>query len=223
MMRDIEAGTGRSRAALTALCIGALLLLMGCMSAVPPARTLPGHIKRVYVKEFKNNSRMFGAQADLTLHVQDELLEDGRLDVVQNERADVRLEGRIKETRETTGGTSDDRFPLYNVMQMECVVDLWDPYDCDAVAPQARYRATAAITYVPDQRRSIDEAEVDARDRLLRQMAKNIVQTILTGTPEQLKPEEKKKIERYQERNSVQKYEPMINQPRFPKPDSPGK
>ena len=190
-----------------------------CASAqvVPPSRTLPEYIKRIYVPTFKNNSRLFGAQADLTLYVNDEFMADGRLDVVQNERADVRVEGYIKDWRDYTNSAGSDKFPLVSTMQMRCIVELWDPYDTDRITPVAHYVVTAIVQYVSDPRRSISETDTDARDRLLRTMAKNIVQQIMTGAPTPDLAKRRKTVERYQERHAIQQYEPVITQPRFPK------
>lgn len=184
----------------------------------PPVRTLPGFIKRIYIREFKNNSRVFGAQADLTLHVNDEFMLDGRLDVVQSERSDVRLEGKIKFIREEMEGLSSDEFPLINVVYMETIVELWDPYDPDRLVPMYRFRVPTAIQYVSDPRRSIAETTTEARDRLLRQAARDIVNTVMAGAPLPETPLGQRTIERYQERRGPAKFEPVVTQPRFPQP-----
>lgn len=207
-----------SLAAVTSL---ALVVLAACTTVVPPSRTLPEHIKRIYIREFKNSSRLFGAQADLTLAVNDEFMLDGRLDVVQNERADVRLEGRVKSFKEYGSGTSGDRWPLVSTMEMVCLIELWDPYDNDRVMPIARYTVPAAVQYVSDPRRSIMETQTDARERLMSQMAKNIVQTVISGTPESPRPLERKAVQRYQERSHPAQQEPVISEPRFPVPTPP--
>jgi hypothetical protein len=205
-------------AAVVVAVLSCLAVLTACAGTIAPTRTLPGHIKRIYVREFTNLSRNYGLQADLTLFVTDAFIADGRLDVVQSERADARLEGRIKSFRETTNGTSGERFPLFNTMEMVCVVDLWDPYDTDRIAPMARYTVPAAIQYVADARRSVQELQTDARERLQRQMAINIVQTVLTGSPESLKPLEQKAVQKFQQRQSPQQHEPVAGPPRFPRP-----
>lgn len=186
------------------------------MAFTPPARTLPTHINRIYVREFKNNSRWFGAQADLTLHVNDEFMLDGRLDVVQSERSDVRLEGRIKFVHEEPTGLSSDEFPLISLVQMETVVELWDPYDPDRLVPLYRFNVPTVIQYLSDPRRSISETTTEARDRLLRQAAKDIVNAVMAGAPSPLKPYDQKVIERYQQRRGPGKYEPIVTQPRYP-------
>ncbi|MCX7625787.1 MAG: LPS assembly lipoprotein LptE [Candidatus Sumerlaeaceae bacterium] len=192
--------------------------LVGCATVTPPSRTLPSYVKRIYIAEFRNTSRLAGAQADLTPLVVDEFLADGRLEVVQNERADARLEGRIKSFRDYSSATSGDRFPLVNTMEMECLVELWDPYDRERVVPMARYHVTAAIQYFSDSRRSIEETQTEARERLMRQMAKNIVTTVIYGTPESPKALEQKAMEKYREQQGKQRFEPVISVPRFPKP-----
>src|SRR5512133_1749525 len=119
----------------TVLMVGiavAIVALTACnIATVPPTRTLPSHIKRIYIREFKNNSSMFGVQADLTLAVNDEFMSDGRLDVVQNDRADVRLEGRVKSVKIVDSALGSDRFPTVTSVQMVAVIELWDPYDPD--------------------------------------------------------------------------------------------
>lgn len=200
------------------LGLSVFVILSGCTAIIPPQRTLPEHIKRIYIPEFRNGSRLFGAQADLTLHVNDAFMSDGRIDVVQNERADARLEGRIKSFKEYVSGSQSDRWPLISTMEMVCIVELWDPYDCDRIAPLARYRVPALVQYVSDPRRSMQETQTEARDRLLRQMATNIVQAVITGVPDPPDPLERKAIQRYNERRSPTLYEPTITEPRFPKP-----
>jgi hypothetical protein len=200
----------------------AAIALVAC-SATVPYRTLPEHIKRIYIPMFQNDSRLFGAQADLTLHVNDEFMLDGRLDVVQNERADVRLEGRIHRFKEWGSHLGGDEFPIVSTMEMTCVVRTWDPYDADRIAPLGQWRVEAVVQYVSDARRSISETQTEARDRLLRQMAKNIVTTVMTTPSSPLKPLQQRGVQRYQERHGKQNYEPTITEPRFPKPTPPPK
>lgn len=206
------------RAVIFLMLVSWVVAMLGCATVTPPSRTLPSYIKRIYIPEFRNTSRLPGAQAELTPLVVDEFLADGRLDVVQNERADVRLEGRIKSFRDYSSATSGDRFPLVNTMEMQCLIELWDPYDRDRVAPIARYHVPASIQYFSDSRRSIEETQTEARERLMRQMAKNIVWTVLYGSSEAPKPLEQKAIQKYQQQEGKQRYEPVITVPRFPKP-----
>jgi hypothetical protein len=188
------------------------------VALTPPVRTLPSYIKRIYIREFKNNSRIFGVQADLTLFVNDEFMLDGRLDVVQNERSDVRLEGKIKFINEEPTGLSSDEFPLISIVHMETVVELWDPYDPDRLVPLFRFVVPTTIQYVSDPRRSIAETTTEARERLLRQAARDIVNTVMAGIPRPETPLEQKTIERYQQRRGPQKYDPVVPAPRYPVP-----
>lgn len=195
-------------------------MLASCAPMAPPVRTLPAYIKRIYVPEFRNKSREFGLQAPLTLEVVDAFLSDGRLDVVQNERADVRLEGVINDYREETSVRGSDRFPLVTSLQMVCTVELWDPYDSDRVAPLYRYRVPAAVQYVSDRRLNIAETRTDAQARLMSVMAQNIVNSVISGGPIPLKPIEQRAIDRYRERRGPQNYEPIDFEPRYPDPAS---
>jgi len=207
------------RSLAVAVCLAGFCAGPGIALAwTPPARTLPSYVKRIYIREFKNNSRVFGAQADLTLYVNDEFMLDGRLDVVQSGRSDVRLEGKIKFIREESTGLSSDEFPLISMMQMETIVELWDPYDPDRLAPLYRFNVPTTIQYISDPRRSIAETNTEARERMLRQAAKDIVNTVISGTPMQLTPLEQKTIERYKQRRGPNNYEPVVTRPRMPAP-----
>lgn len=182
-----------------------------------PTRTLPAHINRIFIREFKNNSRLWGAQADLTLKVTDEFIADGRLDVVQNERSDLRLEGKIKSYRVNNTGSGGDQFPLITILDLDCVIELWDPYDPDRIAPLYRFNVPTRIQYISDPRRAIAEMDTEARDRLYTQAAKNIVATVISGTPEPLRPLEAKAVKKFEERRGKQQFDPVITEPRFPK------
>ena len=195
-----------------------VILPSATQAFTPPARTLPSYINRIYIREFKNNSRVFGAQADLTLFVNDEFMSDGRLDVVQSARSDVRLEGKIKFIREENTGLSSDEFPLISIVQMETIIELWDPYDPDRLVPLYRFRVPTTIQYISDPRRSIAETQTEARERLLRQAARDIVNTVMAGVPIGETLLEQRTIQRYQERRGTQKYEPVVTQPRYPSP-----
>ena len=219
-IRPLTAIAGfRTVATTVTLCFA--LILAACAGTLAPTRTLPSHIKRVYIPEFRNQSRQYGVQAPLTLAVNDMFMSDGRLDVVTKERADVVLEGRVKSCSDVPAASSGGDFPLITSMQMLCVVELWDPYDTDRVAPMARYTVQANIQYISDLRRSTMETETDARQRLYNQMALNIVQAVMTGTPEEPKELEKKAVKRWQERHNPAEREPVMNQPRYPKAPDP--
>lgn len=193
-------------------------LAVPALAAIAQGQALPTYIKRIYVREFKNNSRYFGAQADLTLYVNDEFMIDGRLDVVQSERADVRLEGKIKSFEETPSGFGNDRFPLISTMRLVCNIELWDPYDSDRLVPVARYTVPTFVQYVSDPRRSISETQTEARDRLLRQAAHNIMWTVMQSHPLPDSAMETAMKHKYELRRGVRKYDPVITEPRFPKP-----
>jgi hypothetical protein len=210
-----------ARTAAGTVAVFFLLILTACAGTLAPTRTLPSHIKRVYIPEFRNQSRQYGVQAPLTLAVNDMFMSDGRLDVVARDRADVVLEGRVKSFTDNVAATTGGGFPLITMMEMICIVELWDPYDTDRVAPIARFTVPANIQYISDTRRSTMESETDARQRLYNQMALNIVQAVLTGASDELKPLEKKAVQKWRERHNPAEREPVMNAPRYPKPQNP--
>jgi hypothetical protein len=214
----------RGKLAMRMFAAGVCLAILGvCWSAVEPVRVLPEHIRRIYIREFKNYSRQYGAQAPLTLKVNDEFMLDGRLDVVQNRRADVRLEGVIRKFKEYAVAGTGDRFPLISAMEMICVVELWDPYDTDRIVPIGRWTVTASVHFESDPRRSTSETQTEARERLYEQMAKNIVDAVLTKKSEPPKTREQNAMKKYKERHSPERFEPVAPKPRYPKPTPYGK
>src|SRR5262249_17329001 len=138
--------------------------------------------------------------------------------VVQNERADVRVEGRIKIFKDDAAFSAGDDFPVVNTMKMVCTVDLWDPYDSDRIAPISRFEVPTQISYVSDVRNSIMETETDAKERLLRQMAKAVVQAVISGAPAPMTDLQTRGMQHYAERHNPQQYEPTVTEPRFVKP-----
>lgn len=71
-----------------------LLLDLGCAK---PQMILPEHIKSLAVPIFKNNTRKYGIEAEITQGITKELAQSGRVAVVPAGQADALLSGRVME------------------------------------------------------------------------------------------------------------------------------
>lgn len=74
------------------------LLELGC---VKPQMVLPEHIKGIAVPIFKNYTRKYGIEAEITQGIARELAQSGRVSVVPQGQADAILLGRVMDYRVT--------------------------------------------------------------------------------------------------------------------------
>ena len=70
-----------------------ILNLSSC--AHTPIRTLPEHIKSIYIPIFVNQTFQYGLEEIVTNMVIEEFIKDGRLEVVDRKSADAELTGTI--------------------------------------------------------------------------------------------------------------------------------
>ena len=75
----------------------AAIVFSGCAGPYTPApQILPQHVRKIFVKPFVNSTSQYGLEDKLTLAVTNELINDGRFAVVNNEEgADGMLVGEI--------------------------------------------------------------------------------------------------------------------------------
>ena len=69
-------------------------LLCGCASLKP---VLPEQVKKIHIPTFYNKTTQYGLQTDFTNAVIKQFMVDGRLEVVPREKADIMLEGTIRQ------------------------------------------------------------------------------------------------------------------------------
>lgn len=73
--------------------LGVIFALTSCGHI--PIRTLPEHIKSIYIPIFTNQTFQYGLEEIVTNRVIEEFIKDGRLDVVDKKLADTELKGTI--------------------------------------------------------------------------------------------------------------------------------
>ena len=162
----------------------ALLSAAAACVCTPPIRLLPTTIQSVYVPVFENLSYESGLEKDLTRFTQEELLMDGRIDVVGPGRADAMLWGRILKFGTRPDYFSRDDFPLTSRLTMVADVGLYDPLDLERTKPLMMWEGiTAEYSYVSDMRRVIEANPQEAIREALRGLARQLVFTVLYTPP----------------------------------------
>lgn len=155
-----------------------LLTLIGCAGVTPPGRTLPDRIQSVYVAMPRNDSLEYGFEEELARHLHEELMADGRLRPVRQDLADARLDTTIQSFSRTPRSFNPDDYPIVEEATVTARVQLWEPgreettVDLPAV--------TASTIFIGDPRRSVFTPEPEWRAQLMRNLAVQIVNQVLS-------------------------------------------
>jgi hypothetical protein len=75
--------------------LAALLLVLWAACGYKAGSLLPGHIKKIYIPTFVNETTRYGIEQDLTARVAEAFTNDNRLSVVSEGDADAMLRGVI--------------------------------------------------------------------------------------------------------------------------------
>lgn len=155
-----------------------LLALQGCR-VVPHQRTLPDWVMRVYVPMADNQSYEAGLEEKLTNALIEEILLDGRLDVVQRTQSNAVLRLRILQYEEFAADFAVDDVEDSTQVKLRLSVDMYDPSDLEN-----RIGTVAPFSYTyryPSGRRSVRSLlEVDARENLADGAARQTLTKILS-------------------------------------------
>jgi hypothetical protein len=175
----------------------AVVMLAGVLGScvrIPPSRVLPNTIHSIYIPIFENQSYEPGLEEKLTRLAVEEFLADGRLDVVRRGDADVVLVGKLEKFDVGPTRFGVDDFPLINRITLIADVLLYDPSDRQKQKPlMAWNNIDVEYTYISDTRRSdirdlgsrgvIEGVAENAYEDALRQLARQIVSTVITRKP----------------------------------------
>ncbi len=161
------------------LALAAIVFLSGC-TPIPRARTLPPTIRSIYIPMAENMTSEPGLEEQVTRYLQREFLADGRLRLEQKRLADAWIECKIRryENKPVARGTDD--FPSFSEMSIEVAVTIRE--NIPKAPPLGGVRtAKANFSYPSDLRASYATLDVDAGDRLMEELVRNIVREVLTG------------------------------------------
>lgn len=102
------------------LVISTCLLSLAC--GYSAGKLLPGHIRKIYIPTFENQTTKYGIEQDLTTAVIEAFTNDNRLLVVSQDEADAMLRGVI--TRYEKGALTFDRAQSVNEFKIEIGVSV---------------------------------------------------------------------------------------------------
>ncbi len=154
-----------------------ILLITGC--AAVERRSIPADIRDLAVVPFDNSSAEPGLENILTDEVIQQFLAEGQLNLVKPEQADVILEGNIDRYRRIPLIYDDrDRVQQYRV-RVDISFELIDPETGRALRSfENIYRQTSYSDLTPPR-----ETEYDAQERVLYQLARDVVSGVVEGWP----------------------------------------
>jgi len=144
--------------------LSAALALVSC-GVTPFQRTLPDRVRRVYVPVAVNKTVEPGLEEIVTRAFQEEILRDGRLELVQKAKADAVVKVTILEYAETSAAFTPDNVESTRRVNLVASIDLYEPNDLEN--PFARAPRVIVNSLYGSGYRSVGSTlEVDARKNL---------------------------------------------------------
>ena len=150
-----------------------LLLTLGVACSYGFRGSLPEHIQSVKIFPIRSRVTQYGLEQDITSRVTEMMVMDGRLAVVL-EGQDSEIEGTIAAYSKTPYSyTSSEQVEEYKLeIRVEITfIDLLR--ETDIISNES---VSTWLVYDPDR-----ETEIDARNRLLEEAAKDIIRRCLSG------------------------------------------
>jgi len=158
------------------------LIISGCGYALKSS--LPEYIKRIAIPTFINATAQHGIEADLTDVVKKEFLVDGRLEIVDRDKADAILEGTIR--KYLVENLSYDVNNVVLQRRIKMVIDI-RVIDARTNAVLQEQKEVGGIEggstsyFVSDVTGMTIEPEYQARDRIYHNIAGDIVNRVIYG------------------------------------------
>lgn len=150
-----------------------LLLIISAACSYSFRGSLPEHLQSVKISPIRSRVTQYGLEQDITSRITEMMVRDGRLAVVLEEQ-DSEIEGTIASySRTPYSYTSSEQVEEYKLeIRVEITfIDLLR--EIDIISNES---VTTWLVYDPDA-----ETEIDARNRLLEESAKDIVRRCLSG------------------------------------------
>ncbi len=167
----------RSRAkwlALASLAGLAALAATGCGYSFSGS-SLPGHLKTIAVPVFENQSLDPTIAEEVTRGLLDQFLEDNRLKVVREARADCVLEGKVTGYQRRVYSYSASQEPQEYIVVIEVAVALKDRVKNQDLWRKDDLRATATYAAVAGTQVGQSDSETEARTLAIRQLGQDIL------------------------------------------------
>lgn len=154
-----------------------LFLEVGCHK---PQMVLPEHIKSIAVPIFKNNTRKYGIEAEITQAIIKEMTQSGQVAVVAQGQADALLSGRVMDYHVIP--VSFDKRDFVTQYQLTVTIDFAfkDLRRDQVLWQETNFRSDAY--YVLRKTYSFTEAEErQAFEDILRDLSERVVSRIYYG------------------------------------------
>ncbi len=153
--------------------------LYGCGGYVPTP-ILPEYIKSIAVNNFSNKTINYGIEEKLTVAVTDEFLRDGRLDITREQSADASLSGVI--TQYVLEPVSYDEHDVIEEYKLWVTVDLtFKDLTNGSILWEQQGMQGSVNYFVSSRAGELLETEDEAQDRLVNNLAVDIVRRTIEG------------------------------------------
>lgn len=160
---------------------GVILILLLSLPACAGKQdhSIPADISGLYLAPFENSSSETGLENLLTDEVTQQFLSDGRLSLVSREQADAMLVGEIQRYRRIPLIYNEQDVVQQYKLRVEINLRLLDPETQKVLRswPMIFQETTYSDVIAPI------ETELDAQERVLRQLARDVVTFTVEGWP----------------------------------------
>ncbi|MEW5767910.1 MAG: LptE family protein [bacterium] len=150
-----------------------LSAILGC--AHTPTSGLPPHIKRISIPIFKNTSTRYGLEKELTDQVTQEFILDGRLKVMEKDRAEAELAGEVISYARDDLSYDEDGYVTEYQIRILLKLKLHDLVKDEVIWEDQQEKSTTYLPQVPGKEENNYETEEDALDRLVEDLARAVV------------------------------------------------
>lgn len=163
--------------------LASLVLLVLAVSGCSPVvrdRTLPPSIGSVYVPMITNRTSETGLEERLTVAIQEEILADGRLDVVPRRDADATVEITLNSFNERSGTLDDEGFAAIKFMDIAGTMDIRENIPGRPLVGERRDLELSYL-YNDDPRTTTYNPEPAEIRQMARFFAREVLLELMTG------------------------------------------
>lgn len=154
-----------------------LTMVAGC--GVNHSRSIPPNVNNVYFAPVENNSSEPGLENILTDEATQQILADGRVELVDKDQADVVVKSTITQYRRIPLIYNDQDIVQQYKVRVEMRIRMLDADTGDELNRFDNvFRETTYSDVNPPA-----ETEFDAQQRVLRKLARDVVTTVVEGWP----------------------------------------
>lgn len=161
------------------ILVGLLAFLFQSGCGTRNSSSIPANVNDVHLPPMENSTREPGLENLLTDQVTQQLLADGRVDLVGKSEAKVVVHGTITGYERIPLAYNDQDIVQQYKVRMEMRIELVDPGSGETLKQFSNiFRETRYSDINPPI-----ETEFDAKQRVVRKLARDVVTTLVEGWP----------------------------------------